>query len=88
MWLDGLYMLEPFYAEYGQIAQQDNWADIVKQFQLMYKGTIDAKTGLLFHAYDQAKAQPWANKTNGHSPNFWGRSMGWYMMALVDRVYI
>jgi len=84
MWLDGLYMLEPFYAEYGQIAQQDNWADIVKQFQLMYKGTIDAKTGLLFHAYDQAKAQPWANKTNGHSPNFWSRSMGWYMMALVD----
>jgi unsaturated rhamnogalacturonyl hydrolase len=84
MWLDGLYMLEPFYAEYGQITNQDNWSDIVKQFQLMYKGAIDSKTGLLFHAYDQAKAQPWADKTNGHSPNFWGRSMGWYVMALVD----
>jgi unsaturated rhamnogalacturonyl hydrolase len=84
MWLDGLYMLEPFYAEYGQITQQDNWSDIVKQFQLMYKGAIDAKTGLLFHAYDQAKAQPWADKKTGHSPNFWGRSMGWYVMALVD----
>lgn len=55
MWLDGLYMLEPFYAEYGQITNQDNWADIIKQFQLMYKGAIDAKTGLLFHAYDQPK---------------------------------
>ena len=84
MWLDGLYMLEPFYAEYGQITNQDNWSDIVKQFQLMYKGAIDSKTCLLFHAYDQAKAQPWADKTNGHSPNFWGRSMGWYVMALVD----
>jgi unsaturated rhamnogalacturonyl hydrolase len=57
MWLDGLYMLEPFYAEYGQITKEDNWADIIKQFQLMYKGSIDAKTGLLFHAYDQAKTQ-------------------------------
>jgi unsaturated rhamnogalacturonyl hydrolase len=84
MWLDGLYMLEPFYAEYGTITGEDNWADIVKQFELMYKGSIDAKTGLLIHAYDQARTQPWADKKTGHSPNFWGRSMGWYEMALVD----
>jgi unsaturated rhamnogalacturonyl hydrolase len=84
MWLDGLYMLEPFYAEYGTITGEDNWADIVKQFELMYKGSFDAKTGLLIHAYDQARTQPWADKKTGHSPNFWGRSMGWYEMALVD----
>ena len=84
MWLDGLYMLEPFYAEYGSIMGEDNWGDIVKQFALMYKGSIDAKTGLLIHAYDQARVQPWADKKTGHSPNFWGRSMGWYEMALVD----
>lgn len=84
MWLDGLYMLEPFYAEYGTITGEDNWADIIKQFELMYKGTLDAKTGLLIHAYDQARVQPWADKKTGHSPNFWGRSMGWYEMALVD----
>lgn len=84
MWLDGLYMLEPFYAEYGNIFNENNWDDIVKQFELMWKGGIDTKTGLLFHAYDFAKTQPWANKINGHSPNFWGRSMGWYEMALID----
>ena len=84
MWLDGLYMLEPFYAEYGNIFHENNWDDIIKQFELMWKGGIDPKTGLLFHAYDYAKVQPWANKSNGHSPNFWGRSMGWYEMALVD----
>ncbi|MFM6936678.1 MAG: glycoside hydrolase family 105 protein, partial [Aquirufa sp.] len=84
MWLDGLYMLEPFYAEYSSITGEDNWSDIVKQFELMYKGALDAKTGLLIHAYDQARAQPWADKKTGHSPNFWGRSMGWYEMAIVD----
>ncbi|MHA8066867.1 glycoside hydrolase family 88 protein [Aquirufa sp. ROCK2-A2] len=84
MWLDGLYMLEPFYAEYGNIFNENNWDDIVKQFELMWKGSIEPKTGLLFHAFDYAKVQPWANKENGHSPNFWGRSMGWYQMALVD----
>lgn len=84
MWLDGLYMLEPFYAEYGKITGQDNWTDIIMQFQLMEKGALDAKTGLLYHAYDHERKQPWANKSTGQSPNFWGRSMGWYMMALVD----
>lgn len=84
MWLDGLYMLEPFYAEYGNIFGQNNWDDIVKQFELCYQGTLDPKTGLLFHAFDAAKIQPWANKQTGKSPNFWGRSIGWYLMALVD----
>lgn len=84
MWLDGLYMLEPFYAEYGTIFQENNWDDIIKQFQLAWNGTYDAKTGLLYHAYDAAKVQPWANKKSGKSPNFWGRSIGWYLMALVD----
>jgi unsaturated rhamnogalacturonyl hydrolase len=84
MWLDGLYMLEPFYAEYGKITGQDYWSDIIMQFQLMEKGALDAKTGLLYHAYDHERKQPWANKSTGQSPNFWGRSMGWYMMALVD----
>ena len=84
MWLDGLYMLEPFYAEYGKITGQDYWSDIVMQFQLMEKGALDPKTGLLYHAYDHERKQPWANKSTGQSPNFWGRSMGWYMMGLVD----
>ena len=27
---------------------------------------------------------PWADKVTGCSPNFWSRSIGWYVMALVD----
>lgn len=84
MWLDGLYMLEPFYAEFSKITGQDHWSDIVLQFELMEKGALDSKTGLLYHAYDHERKQIWANKSTGQSLNFWGRSMGWYMMALVD----
>ena len=44
----------------------------------------DPKTGLLFHGWDESKQMPWADKTTGCSPNFWSRSIGWYVMALVD----
>ncbi|HEU5365313.1 MAG TPA: glycoside hydrolase family 88 protein, partial [Hanamia sp.] len=44
----------------------------------------DAKTGLLYHGYDESKKEMWANKTTGLSQNFWGRAMGWYGMGLVD----
>jgi unsaturated rhamnogalacturonyl hydrolase len=48
------------------------------------KYTKDPKTGLNFHAWDESKSQKWANPQTGQSPHFWGRSMGWYMMAMVD----
>lgn len=85
MWLDGLYMAEPFYAEYARdFRQPQDFADITKQFSLIYQHTRDPKTGLLYHAWDESKKQPWANAATGDSPNFWARGMGWYMMALVD----
>jgi unsaturated rhamnogalacturonyl hydrolase len=85
MWLDGLYMAEPFYAEYSKISHhEENFADITKQFVLMEQHARDAKTGLLYHGWDASKEQRWANKQTGDSPEFWGRAMGWYMMALVD----
>jgi unsaturated rhamnogalacturonyl hydrolase len=85
MWLDGLYMGEPFYAQYT--VQYENGAqlnDIAKQFELIQKHATDPKTGLLFHGWDESKQMPWADKTTGCSPNFWSRSIGWYVMALVD----
>jgi len=85
MWLDGLYMGEPFYAEYAKLMKKDAaFDDIAKQFILMEKNSRDAKTGLLYHGYDESRAEQWADKTTGRSPNFWGRAMGWYIMALVD----
>lgn len=85
MWLDGLYMGEPFYAEYAALFGEDSaFRDITRQFVLMEEHARDPRTGLLYHAWDESKEQRWANKTTGQSPHFWGRAMGWYAMALVD----
>jgi unsaturated rhamnogalacturonyl hydrolase len=84
MWLDGLYMGEPFYAEYSMVWNEDNWDDIANQFVWMEKHARDAKTGLLYHGWDESKEQKWANKETGLSPHVWGRAMGWYAIALVD----
>ena len=85
MWLDGLYMGEPFYAQYTTTFENGKQLnDVAKQFELIQKHAIDSKTGLLYHAWDESKLMAWANKENGKSPNFWSRSIGWYAMALVD----
>jgi unsaturated rhamnogalacturonyl hydrolase len=85
MWLDGLYMGEPFYAQYTtQFEKGAQLNDIAKQFELIQLHATDPKTGLLYHGWDESKQMPWANKTTGCSPNFWSRSIGWYVMALVD----
>jgi unsaturated rhamnogalacturonyl hydrolase len=85
MWLDGLYMAGPFYAEYARIFHEDaDFDDIAKQFILIERHTRDPKTGLLYHGWDESRKQRWADTATGHSPNFWGRAMGWYAMALVD----
>ena len=85
MWLDGLYMGEPFYAEYAATFHEDaDFDDIARQFVLMELHSRDTKTGLLYHGWDESKQQRWANPATGRSSNFWGRAMGWYAMALVD----
>jgi len=85
MWLDGLYMAEPFYAEYAQrFARPRDFDDIANQFIWAEQHMRDAKTGLLYHGWDESKQQRWANPVTGQSPEFWGRGMGWYAMALVD----
>lgn len=85
MWLDGLYMGQPFYAEYAAHFRQDSaFADITRQFVLMESNARDTSTGLLLHGYDESRQQAWANKATGRSANVWARAMGWYGMALVD----
>ncbi len=85
VWLDGLYMGQPFYAEYAKLNHEDTaFNDIARQYILVEKHTRDPKTGLLYHAWDESKEQLWANKQTGTSPHFWARAMGWYGVALVD----
>ncbi len=86
MWLDGLFMGAPFYAEYtvdfnGPPADLD---DVVQQFRLIDEHLYDAKSGLYWHGWDEKREQEWADKTTGRSANFWGRAVGWWIMAQVD----
>lgn len=85
MWLDGLYMGQPFYAEFAKTFNEPAaFDDIAKQFLLVTRHTRDPRTGLMYHAWDFARAQPWADSATGVSPNFWGRAMGWYVMGVVE----
>lgn len=85
MWLDGLYMGAPYYAAYAvQFDEPEAFDDIARQLILMEKHARDAKTGLLYHGWDESRVQRWSNDETGLSPCFWGRAIGWYAMALVD----
>jgi len=85
IWLDGLYMGAAFYAAYAtDFAEKEAFDDIAKQFVIAEAHLRDPHTGLLYHAWDEKRQQPWADPETGLSAHFWGRSVGWYVMALVD----
>jgi unsaturated rhamnogalacturonyl hydrolase len=85
MWLDGIYMASPFLAQYGAEFDEPGLLDeAAKQVRLMEKHSREEKTGLLYHGWDESRRQRWADPHTGLSSQFWGRSMGWYAMAVVD----
>lgn len=85
IWLDGLYMEGPFNVEYASRHNDYNSInDVIKQLETTYETLKDGKTGLLYHAFDESRGQRWSNEITGLSPHFWSRSIGWYLMAVVD----
>jgi unsaturated rhamnogalacturonyl hydrolase len=85
MWLDGLYMSAPFYAEYAlRYNHPDDFRDVVNQFLIVAANTYDPATGLYRHAFDASKKMAWADSVTGQAPHAWGRAMGWFSMAIVD----
>lgn len=89
MWLDGIYMEAPFYAQYAQRflegdVQKAAFADVWNQFAVVAKHTYDPANGLYRHAFDESKEMAWASKEDGRAPHVWGRALGWYTMAMVD----
>lgn len=85
IWLDGLYMAQPFRVEYDmRFGGRQQAADVAMQFKNVKKYLYVPEKGLYVHACDVARQQPWADPETGKSPNFWLRSMGWYLMALAD----
>jgi unsaturated rhamnogalacturonyl hydrolase len=85
MWLDGIYMGQPFYTQYAvEFGEQAAFNDIANQIIFIERNTRDENTGLLCHAWDESREQRWADPETGRSPHFWGRAMGWFAMGLVD----
>ena len=85
VWLDGLYMCQPFYIEYEtKYNDKKNYDDIYKQFFNVVKNMRDERTGLYYHAYDESREMFWCDKVTGLSANYWLRASGWYALALLD----
>ena len=84
MWLDGAYMLDYFYASYAVAFNKDVLDDVANQLIWLNDHLRDPATGLLYHGWDESKKQQWCDPITGKSPEVWSRSMGWYVMALVD----
>ena len=85
LWLDGVYMGMPFLAGVGVAEGDDHKVEeAVREFTIARSHLRDARSGLYYHAWDEAKKQNWADPKTGRSRFFWGRGLGWYAMALVD----
>lgn len=98
VWLDGLYMVMPFYSQYANhnkdtLVNVNNknisiYEDILLQYQNVRKNMFDEEKKLYYHGYDSSKEVFWANKETGCSSSFWLRAIGWYMVSLVDVIDI
>lgn len=85
VWLDGLYMGQPFYVEYIKTFKETkDYQDTINQFENVLKKAYVQETQLFVHAYDESKSMFWCDPKTGHSPHVWGRAVGWVVMALVD----
>lgn len=85
MWLDGLYMAGPIATQFGKTFGEDEYFDMMAyQAIMMEKHTKDPVTGLLYHGWDETKKAEWADPVTGQAPEFWGRAIGWYPVALLE----
>ena len=100
VWLDGIFMGLPFRVlttpitlnvdkskvkgQGSKVNVQSIYDDAVNQLKITYERTLDPKTGLNRHAYDETRNAFWADKETGLSKHCWGRAQGWYTMALIE----
>ena len=99
VWLDGIFMGLPFRVLTAPITEKVKglkgkkvkkdpitaiYDDAVNQLKITYDRTLDPKTGLNRHAYDETRKTFWADKVTGLSQHCWGRAQGWYTMALIE----
>ena len=88
VWLDGIYMAQPFYALYEKHFGSGDYADTVRQIKNVRARMFSREKGLYYHGYDASRSAFWADPDTGCSKNFWLRSLGWFAVALADLLQI
>ena len=84
VWLDGIYMAQPFAALYEKHFGTGDYSDILNQVSVVRERMRDPKTGLYYHGYDASRKAFWADPETGLSKSFWLRAIGWFCAALAD----
>ncbi|MBR6954913.1 MAG: glycoside hydrolase family 88 protein [Clostridia bacterium] len=84
VWLDGIYMAQPFEALYQKTFGERDYTDITRQILLVRDRMRDPETGLYFHGYDASRKAFWCDPATGRSRSFWLRAIGWFSVALAD----
>ena len=84
VWLDGIYMAQPFAALYEKNFGAGDYGDILRQVSIVRDRMRDARTGLYYHGYDASREAFWCDKATGLSKSFWLRAIGWFSVALAD----
>lgn len=75
VWLDGIYMAQPFIAKYARKSQDQAQLEKVYIRFCWIAENMKAQNGLYYHA---------ANSGEDVCDFFWLRAIGWYAMAQVD----
>ncbi|MBQ9614017.1 MAG: glycoside hydrolase family 88 protein [Lachnospiraceae bacterium] len=88
VWLDGLYMAQPFLATYEKKFGSADYSDTMGQITTVRQRMYDPEKHLYYHGYDASKKAFWADPETGCSKNFWLRSIGWFAVALADLLEI
>lgn len=75
LWLDGIYMLQPFLAHQAALLGDEKQLKVINgRFQWVAENLL-APNGMYYHA---------GNSREDICDFFWTRAMGWYGMAMVD----
>ena len=88
VWLDCIYMAQPFYALYEKHLGNGDYRDILSQIETVRRRMFDEEKQLYYHGYDASRSAFWADPKTGCSKNFWLRSIGWFAVALADLLEI
>lgn len=75
VWLDGIYMLQPFLAHYAAKIDDTKQLETINTRLNWVADTMLAPNGMYYHA---------CNSKDDVCAYHWTRAMGWYAMAMVD----